>query len=392
MAAGATLIASCAGLNAPATPLPQPSPASSPEGVRRRSVIPGLARDNPPPPTLDQKLGAMILAGFTGQTAAAGDQVGVDIQQRYLGGVALFDYDVNGVPRNIASPSQLQTLDAQLQALASATSQSTLIIGTDEEGGEVARLDQTHGFPPTVSAQYLGTINDPAVTYQYAAQMAQTLRSAGLNINFAPDVDLNVNPNNPIIGALGRSFSADPDIVTSMAEAFIRAHHDNGMLTTLKHFPGHGSSTADSHLGFVNVTDTWSSIELEPFRNIVHDGLADMIMTAHIFNAHLDPDYPATLSKATITGILREQIGWDGVVSTDAMEMGAISDNYGFEQAIALAVNAGADILLYGNDGDDVVPRVLTALKGFVSDGTITEARIDQSWARIQKLKSRLAV
>lgn len=360
--------------------------------MRRRSVIPGLARDNPPPPTLDQKLGAMILAGFTGQTAAAGDQVGVDIQQRYLGGVALFDYDVNGVPRNIASPSQLQTLDAQLQALASATSQSTLIIGTDEEGGEVARLDQTHGFPPTVSAQYLGTINDPAVTYQYAAQMAQTLRSAGLNINFAPDVDLNVNPNNPIIGALGRSFSADPDIVTSMAEAFIRAHHDNGMLTTLKHFPGHGSSTADSHLGFVNVTDTWSSIELEPFRNIVHDGLADMIMTAHIFNAHLDPDYPATLSKATITGILREQIGWDGVVSTDAMEMGAISDNYGFEQAIALAVNAGADILLYGNDGDDVVPRVLTALKGFVSDGTITEARIDQSWARIQKLKSRLAV
>jgi beta-N-acetylhexosaminidase len=161
----------------------------------------------------------------------------------------------------------------------------------------------------------------------------------------------------------------------------------------LKHFPGHGSSTADSHLGFVNVTDTWSSVELEPFRNIVHDGLADMIMTAHIFNAHLDPDYPATLSKATITGILREQLGWDGVVSTDAMEMGAISDNYGFEQAIALAVNAGADILLYGNSsGEDVVPRVLAALKGFVSDGTITEARIDQSWTRIQKLKSRLAV
>ncbi len=145
-------------------------------------------------------------------------------------------------------------------------------------------------------------------------------------------------------------------------------------------------------MGFVNVTDTWSSIELEPFRNIVAAGMADMIMTAHIFNAHLDPDYPATLSKATITGILREQIGWDGVVSTDAMEMGAISDNYAFEQAVALAINAGADILLYGNDGDDVVPRVLTALKGFVSDGTITEARIDQSWARIQKLKSRLAV
>jgi beta-N-acetylhexosaminidase len=331
----------------------------------------------------------MIMAGFTGQTASPSDQVGVDIQQRHLGGVALFDYDVNGAPRNISSPSQLQTLDSQLQRLDSAT----LMIGTDEEGGAVARLDETHGFPPTVSAEYLGNINDPSVTYQYAAQMAQTMRTAGLNINYAPDVDLNVNPNNPIIGALGRSFSADPDIVTAMAEAFIRAHHDNGMLTTLKHFPGHGSSTADSHLGFVNVTDTWSSVELEPFRNIVHDGLADMIMTAHIFNANLDPDYPATLSHKTITGILREQIGWDGVVSTDAMEMKAISDNYGFEQAIALAVNAGADILLYGNDaGGDVVPRVLDALNGFVADGTITEDRIDQSWARISNLKSRMAV
>lgn len=353
-----------------------------------RAVIPGLARDNPSPPTLDEKLGAMIVAGFTGQTASPSDQVGLDIQQRHLGGVALFDYLVAGSPRNIASPSQLAALTAQLQSLDSAP----LLIGTDEEGGEVARLDETYGFPPTVSAEYLGNLNDPTLTYQYAAQMAQTMRAAGLNINFAPDVDLNVNPDNPVIGSLERSFSADPDIVTSMAEAFIRAHHDNGMLTTLKHFPGHGSSTADSHLGFVDVTDTWSAVELEPFRNIVAAGMADMIMTAHIFNAHLDSDYPATLSKATITGILRGQLGWDGVVSTDAMEMGAISDNYGFEQAIGLAINAGADILLYGNDGDDVIPRVLTALHGFIDDGTITEARIDQSWARIQALKARIAV
>jgi beta-N-acetylhexosaminidase len=377
-------VAGCSDLKDP----PSASPAATADSIQRRSIVAGLARDNPPPPSLDAKLGAMIMAGFTGQAASPGDQVGIDVQQRHLGGVALFDYEVNGVPRNISSPSQLQTLDSQLQGLDPAA----LMIGTDEEGGAVARLDETHGFPPTVSAQYLGNINNPDVTYQYAAQMAQTLRAAGLNINFAPDADLNVNPNNPIIGALGRSFSADPNIVTSMAEAFIRAHHDNGMLTTLKHFPGHGSSTMDSHLGFVNVTDTWSSVELEPFRNIVTDGLADMIMTAHIFNAHLDPDYPATLSKATITGILREQLGWDGVVSTDAMEMKAISDNYGFEQAIGLAVDAGVDILLYGNDGDDVVPRVLAALKGFVADGTITEERIDQSWGRIQELKSHMAV
>ena len=227
-----------------------------------------------------------------------------------------------------------------------------------------------------------------------AETTAQTLQSAGINLNLAPVVDLNVNPDNPIIGYYERSFSADPDIATDHALEVIRAHHEYGVLTTLKHFPGHGSSTGDSHQGFVDVTDTWSEIELEPFRNIIQAGVCDVVMTAHIFNAHLDPDYPATLSHPTITGILRDQLGWDGVVITDDMGMGAITQYYGFETAIELAVEAGADILAYAINSavfDLTIPaRAFQVIKGLVENEVIRESRIDQSYRRIMRLKDRL--
>jgi len=355
--------------------------------VVRRAVVAGIAADSAGPP-LVEKIGQMVLTGFTGLDAGPGTAIASQLANYGQAGVVLFDYPVNGVPRNISSPPQLKALVGELLA-----AEPNLIVACDEEGGLVARLDDSHGFPATVSEQYLGTINDPSVTYSHAAQMGATLASMGINLNFAPVVDVNVNPNNPIIGSLGRSFSADPDIVTSMAEAFIHGMHDNGVLCTLKHFPGHGSSTTDSHLGFVNVTNTWSAAELEPFRDIIADGLADAVMTAHIFNANLDPQYPATLSYKTITGILREQLGWDGVVFSDAMEMRAITDNYGFEQAIVLAVGAGVDILQYGNDGDDptLVGRVIETIRQHVVSGAIPESRIDESYLRVQALKKRLS-
>ena len=175
----------------------------------------------------------------------------------------------------------------------------------------------------------------------------------------------------------------------------IGAHHDYGVLTTLKHFPGHGSSTGDSHQGFVDVTNTWSEIELRPFGNIIQAGMCDVVMTAHIFNANLDAGYPATLSKPTITGLLREQLGWDGVVITDDMGMGAITQYYGFETAAELAVEAGADILAYANNStvyDPTIPaRAFQVIKGMVESGAIKESRIDQSYRRIMQLKERLA-
>ena len=237
-------------------------------------------------------------------------------------------------------------------------------------------------------------MNDLKQTYHHAVTTAQTLKSAGINLNLAPVVDLNINPDNPIIGKYERSFSADPQIVTAHALEVIKAHHESGILTTLKHFPGHGSSRDDSHQGFVDVTDTWSEIELEPFRNIIRAGVCDAVMTAHIFNAHLDSEYPSTLSQPVITGLLREKLGWDGVVITDDMGMGAITQYYGFEKAIKLAIQAGCDILAFANNSsvfDPAIPgRAFEVIKGLVKNGEITGARIDQSYHRIAKFKARL--
>jgi beta-N-acetylhexosaminidase len=204
---------------------------------------------------------------------------------------------------------------------------------------------------------------------------------------------VNINPDNPVIAAYERSFSADPDIVTEHALEFTKAHHEQGVLCTLKHFPGHGSSTGDSHRGLVDITDTWSRTELEPYRNIIEAGQADAIMTAHVFNANLDPERPATLSKPTITGILREALDYDGVVISDDMQMGAIAQYYGLEAAIQAAIEAGVDILAFANNSvfvEDVAARAISVIKRLVGDGRVSEERIRESDGRIQRLKSRL--
>jgi beta-N-acetylhexosaminidase len=342
---------------------------------------------------LDVKIGQMILSGFRGLKLQHNNPIVADFEDRYLGGVVLFDYDQLNAEyvRNIESPKQLEKLDEKLTEAASVPH---LLISIDQEGGKVNRLKPDYGFPPSYTQQYLGELNDLEFTHECGETTARTLKSVGINLNLAPVVDVNVNPNCPAIGVHGRSFSADPDIVTAHALQVIEAHHELKRLTTLKHFPGHGSSTEDSHLGITDVTNTWSEMELEPFANIIAAGKADVVMTAHIFNANLDPVYPATLSHATITGILREQLGWDGVVITDDMGMGAITRYYGFEEAVRLSIEAGADILAYALQKpafDPTIPaRAMAEIKRLVEDGAISEARIDESYQRIMRLKARL--
>ena len=314
-----------------------------------------------------------------------------DIRDHNLGGVVLFDFDTpTATPvRNVASPEQLTALVSGLQAAAA----TPLIVAIDEEGGKVARLDQRHGFPPTVSAQAMGERNDLAYTRQQAGAMADTLRSVGVNLNLAPVVDLNVNPANPIIGSLGRSFSADPTVVVEQAGAFIEAHHAAGVACTLKHFPGHGSSTGDTHLGVVDVTATWSATELIPFSRLIATETVDAILTAHVFNSTLDPDYPATLSQATVTGILRERLGYDGLVLSDDMQMGAIRDAFGYEDAVRLAINAGVDVLTIANQQvfeEGIVATTIDLVERLVGEGQISEARIDASYRRIVAFKASL--
>jgi len=225
--------------------------------------------------------------------------------------------------------------------------------------------------------------------------MAATLAALGINLNLAPVVDVNVNPANPVIAKYGRSFSADPETVTAHAFEFVRAHHEQGVLCTLKHFPGHGSSTEDSHLGMVDVTETWSRRELVPYVRVIEAGQADAIMTAHVFNADLDAEHPATLSPPTVTDMLRQELGYDGVVISDDMQMGAITKHYGFERAVRRAIEAGIDIIAFANNSvyeEDVAVRAIAHIKRLVQQGIISEARIDRSYHRIRRLKDRLTV
>ncbi len=332
---------------------------------------------------LDIKIGQMLLVGFQGLDVPR--QLALDIGYYTVGGVVLFD----APGRNIASPDQVRRLCGKLQRSADIP----LLIAIDQEGGHVSRLNPQAGFPPTASAQYLGLRDDPDLTYWHARQTAQTLAWLGVNMNLAPVVDCNRNPLNPIIGAKERSFSADPAVVTRHALAFIAGHHDAGILCSLKHFPGHGSSIQDSHHGLTDITATWSPSELIPFADIIKQGKADAIMTAHVHNTSLDPELPATLSKPIIDGILRTELGFGGVVISDDLQMKAIADNYGYLSALELSINAGVDIILLGNgyisDATDV-PRTIAAIKGLVHEGRIPPTRIDEAYRRIMLLKRRI--
>ena len=364
----------------------EPSPEAAPALTSAtQAVAAGLDVD------LDKMIGQMFLVGFRGLTVAEDHPIVEDIRRRALGGVVLFDYDVPNreFVRNIESPSQVKELTESLQSFA----QVPLLIAIDQEGGNVARLNERYGFGATLSHQALGEIDDVETTFEHAREIARTLKSVGVNHNLAPVVDVNVNPESPAIGAYGRSFSSDVEKVIQHAAAFIRAHRAENIITTLKHFPGHGSARNDSHRGFVDVTETWSRLELEPYLALIEGGLADSIMTAHVFNQAWDESDPATLSRPVITGMLREEMGYAGVIISDDMQMEAIRSFYSFEQAIQKSVEAGVDVIAIANNSvyeDGAVSRGVAAIKRLVSDGRIAPARIQESYRRIQNLKARL--
>jgi len=343
--------------------------------------------------SLDIKIGQMLMVGFRGLTVRQQSPIAQAIRDYHLGGVVLFDFDVEKKEygRNIASPMQLLDLTSGLQELSTVP----LFIAVDQEGGKVARMKTRDGFPHNISHAYIGQVNNEDTTRYYTDIMARSLAIVGANLNFAPVLDLNVNPTNPVIGALGRSIGADPELVTRHAALMIEAYHAWGVLCGVKHFPGHGSSRDDSHLGFVDVSDTWSDDELEPYETLFARKLPDMVMTAHIYNREIDETYPSTLSTNTIDGLLRDDLGYDGVVITDDMMMKAIADHYGLETAIKQAVLAGVDILLFANNtysyDPDIAKKTFTTLKALVENGDISPERIDRSYQRIMTLKNKLA-
>ncbi|MCS6990041.1 MAG: glycoside hydrolase family 3 protein [Chloroherpetonaceae bacterium] len=340
--------------------------------------------------SLDFKIGQLFIVGFRGVAVSEQSPIVQDIQRRHLGGVILFEYDVvlKQSGRNVQSPTQVKSLCAALQSYA----KTKLLISIDEEGGKVNRLKPKYGFPPTVSAGYLGQLGSLDSARFYATQTASLLSDLGVNLNLAPVCDVNVNPQNPAIGKVERSFSSNPDSVVLFATEVINAHRAKNVLTCVKHFPSYGSLKNDPHWEFADVTDAWRPIELKPFQALISQGRADMVMTAHILNAKWDT-LPATLSRKAIQDMLRNEMGFDGVVCSDDMQMKAIAARYGLEQALKLALNAGVDMFIFGNNLDydeQIAAKAIAIVKRLIERGEVKRERVEEAYRRIAALKARL--
>jgi beta-N-acetylhexosaminidase len=341
---------------------------------------------------LRRKIGRMLMVGFRGTTLDADTPVSLAIAAGELGGVILFDRDglTGTAGRNITAPEQLVALTSALRTAAlGGPTGPELLIAVDQEGGRVARLNPSNGYPATESQADLGAAGDLDHTTDVATLTAITLVGAGIDVNLAPVVDVNVNPTNPAIGALDRSFSADPDVVVAQATAVIEAQQRAGVRCVIKHFPGEGSATGNTDEGVVDVTATWTDLELEPFRALIEAGLPAAVMVGHIRNGRLDPDRPASLSAPTVTGLLRDELGWTGVVVSDDLQALAITQAYSADEAIALAIEAGVDLLLFANQqvyDEQIVEHAIATILELVDSGRILESRLDESIARIDGL------
>ena len=340
--------------------------------------------------SLEAVAGSMIMTGFRGQTLDDNAPILEALRTCQVGHVILFDKDATtGTARNIGSPEQVRALTARLREAAP----GPLFIAVDQEGGMVRRLKPDRGFMDMPAAKTLGR-GKPENTSILARRMGLKLAGLGINVDFAPVVDLD-NPNSPIIGKLSRSFSADPATVSKHALAFGQALQDEGVIPVLKHFPGHGSSASDSHRGLADISAAWSSqADLRPYVDAIRAGWKGMIMVGHLSHKRLDPVHPASLSKTIIHDLLRTTLHWEGVVISDDLQMRAITSRYSLENTILLAVNAGVDILLFGNNvswDPDLPAKVHATLVRLVKDGKIPRERLIESWRRIHRLHDAYA-
>lgn len=337
---------------------------------------------------LRKDIGEMLMVGFRGTTEANLEQHIIrDIREYHIGGVLLFEYDAptGSHQRNISSASQTRNLCALLQRI----STEPLLIAIDQEGGKVNRLKPSYGFPSIPSAAHMALTDSVA---QYAHINANNLSKLGINVNFAPCVDLNINPECPVIGKMKRSFGKSSDVVTKCANQWITEHNNAGVISCLKHFPGHGSSKSDSHMGVTDVTKTWSAEELEPYMRLITQGKVQMVMMSHIINLNYAPE-PASLSPVYYK-ILREEMNFKGVIITDDISMGAIEKHFGYAEAIRLAITSGADMICISNNANsydtEIVPKTIDIILEFVKAGQISQKQINQSANRIRQLKKGL--
>lgn len=363
----------------PATPSPgsaeSPPPASSPtpgetSGDPLRDKIAGM--------TLEEKVGQMILVGFEGKQSLDAETLRM-IRQDHVGGVILYAPNVSDIKGTVALINKLKK--------ANAANPAPLFVSVDQEGGKVSRMpkDELVSFPPNAT---VGRTKSAKLAEEMGSLLAEEIQALGFNVDFAPVLDINSNPNNPVIG--NRSFGATADLVAKLGMAEMQGMRDAGIVSVVKHFPGHGDTGVDSHLDLPvlkKTTDQLRRLEWIPFEEAVKQR-ADAVMVAHILFPLIDPDAPASFSKTIIGEQLRGTLGYDGVVITDDLTMGAIAKHYDLAKVVVDTVQAGSDILLAGH-GYDTEKTVRQALLRAVRDGDLTEQRIDESVYRILSLKDK---
>ncbi len=347
-------------------------------------------------PSLEEMAGAMLMVGFRGATPEETKDIQTLLAKGHIGSVILFDYDVAlGSPqRNVVNKQQLQKL---LESLHKAAGKRRLIVAVDQEGGRVQRLKAQHGFTVLPSQEALGqemqrdAEKGAEKISRVATQLGEELADVGINMDIAPGVDVNIFPQSPVIGALGRSYGSDPELVTHCARVFIQALEKAGVIPVIKHFPGHGSARVDTHLGFADVSESWKSKkELAPYRALFAEKFSGAVLSSHVFLKQLDAQLPASLSPAVVTGLLRNELGWQGVIMSDDLQMKAIAADYSMEESIRLSLLAGVDILIFGNNltYDPLLPqKAHQTILELVRSGQIPESRIRQSWERIERMK-----
>ncbi|MFE4700446.1 glycoside hydrolase family 3 protein [Streptomyces sp. NPDC056738] len=347
--------------------------------------------------TLEEKVGQLFVMRVYGHSATAPDQADIDANLKEIGvrtaAELIAKYRVGGIiyfawAHNTRDPHQIAALSNGIQRASLELPRGLpLLISTDQEHGIVARVGKPATLFPGAMALGAGGSRSDARTVGRIS--GAELRAIGINQDYSPDADVNVNPANPVIGV--RSFGADPDAVAGLVAAEVKGYQSSGVAATAKHFPGHGDTAVDSHFGFPVIThsrELWSELDAVPFRAAIRAGI-DSIMTAHIMVPALDPaGDPATLSHPILTGILRGELGYDGVVVTDSLGMEGVRTKYGDDRVPVLALKAGVDQLLNPPDLNVAWNAVLNAVRG----GELTEARLDESILRILRLKAKHGV
>lgn len=331
---------------------------------------------------LQQKIGQLFMVGFDGLEPDAA--ITGLIREQRVGGVILFR-------RNVHTPAQVSALCQKLQEINAEVSDEPLLIALDQEGGMVMRIEQgVTPIPAAMAFQAAGSVQDcERLNFVNADEM----RQIGINMNLAPVLDVNNNSLNPVIGV--RAYGEDAATVIDYGLAAIRGQQDAGLIVTAKHFPGHGDTAVDSHHTMALVPhdqERLRAVELAPFRAAIAQGV-DAIMTAHVAFPAFEPDtsVPATLSRAVLTGLLREEMGYDGVIISDCLEMGAIADGVGVAQGAIATLRAGCDIVLISHRLDQQ-RAAIAAVAGAIAQGGLAMERIEQSLARVRKLKHAAAV